>query len=197
MRGFCINVVQFLFLNWRAPQQTLRTHCCLKAYCATLWVFFSPFLRLMGRQWNETDRGKPNFLFAVLPSSTHLFTVGVEGFLLSLDHTQTHTPQSVGLLWTRDRPVAETCTWQHKHSQETNIHAPGGVGTHDPSKRSAADRRLYIARPLGSSENRNNRRKTCLSAILSTINPTWADRGSNPGLRGERPATNRLSHGTA
>jgi hypothetical protein len=27
--------------------------------------------------------------------------------------------------------------------------------------------------------------------------PIWTDPGSNPGLRGERPATNRLSHGTA
>jgi hypothetical protein len=31
---------------------------------------------------------------------------------------------------------------------------------------------------------------------LSTINPTWTDPGSNPGLRGGRPAANRLSHGT-
>jgi hypothetical protein len=31
------------------------------------------------------------------------------------------------------------------------------------------------------------------SATLFTANPTWID----PGLRGERPATNRLSHGTA
>jgi hypothetical protein len=31
------------------------------------------------------------FHFAVLPSSTYLFTVGVEGFLFSLDHIQTHT----------------------------------------------------------------------------------------------------------
>jgi hypothetical protein len=29
--------------------------------------------------------------------------------------THRHTPQSVGLLWMRDRTVAETCTWQHKH----------------------------------------------------------------------------------
>ena len=42
-------------------------------------------------------------------------------------------------------------------------------------------------------ENRRTRRKTCPSATLSTTNPTWTD----PGLRGERPATNRLSHGTA
>ena len=39
--------------------------------------------------------------------------------------------------------------------------------------------------------------KTCPSATLSTTNPTWTDAGSNPGLRGQRPATNRLSHGTA
>jgi hypothetical protein len=32
---------------------------------------------------------------------------------------------------------------------------------------------------------------------MSTTNPTWIDPGANPGLRGERPATNRLSHGTA
>jgi hypothetical protein len=35
------------------------------------------------------------------------------------------------------------------------------------------------------------------SATLFTTNPTWIDPGANPGLRGERPATNRLSHGTA
>jgi hypothetical protein len=32
---------------------------------------------------------------------------------------------------------------------------------------------------------------------LSTTNPTWTGPGSNPGLRSERPATNRLSHGRA
>jgi hypothetical protein len=46
-------------------------------------------------------------------------------------------------------------------------------------------------------ENRGTRRKTCPSATLSTTNPTWIDLGANPGLRGERPATNDLSHGTA
>jgi hypothetical protein len=46
-------------------------------------------------------------------------------------------------------------------------------------------------------ENRRTQRKTCRSAILSTTNPTWTEPGANPGIRGERPATNRLSHGTA
>jgi hypothetical protein len=43
---------------------------------------------------------------------------------------------------------------------------------------------------------RSTRGKTCSSATLSTTKPTWTDPGSNPGLCGERPATNRLSHGT-
>jgi hypothetical protein len=46
-------------------------------------------------------------------------------------------------------------------------------------------------------ENRSTRGKTCPSATLSTTNPTWTDPGSKPDLRGGRPATNRLSHGTA
>jgi hypothetical protein len=46
-------------------------------------------------------------------------------------------------------------------------------------------------------ENRSTWRKPCPSATLSTTNPTWTEPGSNPGLRDRRPATNRLSHGTA
>jgi hypothetical protein len=45
-------------------------------------------------------------------------------------------------------------------------------------------------------ENRNTGGKTCPSATLSTTNPTWTDPGSNPGIRSERPTTDRLSHGT-
>jgi hypothetical protein len=41
------------------------------------------------------------------------------------------------------------------------------------------------------------RRRTCPSATLSTTNPTWIDPDANPDLRGETPATNDLSHGTA
>ena len=46
-------------------------------------------------------------------------------------------------------------------------------------------------------ENRSTRRKTCPSATLSTTNHTWTDPESNPDLRGERPATYHLNHGTA
>jgi hypothetical protein len=47
------------------------------------------------------------FTFLVLPSSAYLFTAGVEVVYFRLI-TLRHTPQSVGLLWMRDRPVAET-----------------------------------------------------------------------------------------
>jgi hypothetical protein len=46
-------------------------------------------------------------------------------------------------------------------------------------------------------EDRISRRKTCPSATLSATNPTWIDPSANPGLRGERPETKGLSHGTA
>jgi hypothetical protein len=46
-------------------------------------------------------------------------------------------------------------------------------------------------------ESRRTLRKTCPSATFSTTNPIWIDQDVNPGLRGERPATNDLSLGTA
>jgi hypothetical protein len=108
------------------------------------------------------------------------------------DHKLLDTLHSVGLLWTRDQPVAETSTWQHTthkrqtsipsgffflpvwgfsplihfctvlnpfvlhvtyipyyrlyNKHNTNIHVPGGIWTHNLSKREAVDPRL---RPHG------------------------------------------------
>jgi hypothetical protein len=57
------------------------------------------------------------------------------------------TPQSVGLLWTRDQPVAETSTWQQHTTLTRDRHpCPRWIRTHDPSKRAAEDPRL---RPYG------------------------------------------------
>jgi hypothetical protein len=61
-----------------------------------------------------------------------------------LDHTHNDAPQSTELLWTSDHLVAETSTWQH--TQQTNIHVPGGIRTHDRNGRAAADLQL---RPRG------------------------------------------------
>jgi hypothetical protein len=45
-------------------------------------------------------------------------------------------------------------------------------------------------------ESLRTRRKTCSSVTLSITSVTWTDPGANPGLRVERPATNRVCHGT-
>jgi hypothetical protein len=46
-------------------------------------------------------------------------------------------------------------------------------------------------------ETQSARKNTCSSATLSTTNLTWTDLASNPGIRGERSATNCLSHDIA
>jgi hypothetical protein len=46
-------------------------------------------------------------------------------------------------------------------------------------------------------ESRSTRKKTSPNATLSTTNLTWIDLRSKAVLRCERPATNRLHHGTA
>jgi hypothetical protein len=60
--------------------------------------------------------------------------------LLIIEASPSHsdTPRSVWLLWTSDQPDAETSTWQHTTPQETDIHAPGEIRTHNPSKRATA-----------------------------------------------------------
>jgi hypothetical protein len=50
-------------------------------------------------------------------------------------------PQSVGLLWTSDKLMADTSD-NTQHSQETDIHVPGGIRTHSLSRRAAADLHL-------------------------------------------------------
>ena len=59
--------------------------------------------------------------------------------------TQNDASHSVGLPWTSDQLVVQTSTWQHTRLT-TNIHAHGGIRTHDLRRRGAADLRL---RPRG------------------------------------------------
>ena len=64
------------------------------------------------------------------------------------DNTQ-DAPQSVVVLCTSDRPDAETSIAQY--SQQTDIHALGGIRIHNPSKRATADLR---PRPRGHRDRR-------------------------------------------
>ena len=49
--------------------------------------------------------------------------------------------ESVGLLWTRDRPL-RALYLTTRHSQQTDIHVPGVIRTRSPSRRMAADPHL-------------------------------------------------------
>jgi len=64
------------------------------------------------------------------------------------DHTQWDAPQSVGFLWTRDRHVAETSTWQH--TTLTRFRHPCPQWESNPQSQEVNARRptLQIARPL-------------------------------------------------
>jgi hypothetical protein len=67
--------------------------------------------------------------------------VGVQGHCYVWSHTTRHTSHSVGLIRTRDRPVADTSSWQ-----DIERHAHGEIRNRNSSKRAAADPRL---RPRG------------------------------------------------
>jgi hypothetical protein len=46
-------------------------------------------------------------------------------------------------------------------------------------------------------EKQRTQKEICISATLSSTNPTWTDLGVNPGLNGEKLLTNHLSYGMA
>ena len=77
------------------------------------------------------------------PSQVHRLSVAP-------DHKQWHT---LG----RDRPTQRPLPDNTQHSQETDIHDSGGIRTHNPNKRMAADSRL---RPRGQMDRLINLLKT-------------------------------------
>ena len=55
--------------------------------------------------------------------------------IVEVSRLPSHMPHSVGLLWTSDQPLTETFTWkQTQFSQQTVIHAPGGIRTRIPNE---------------------------------------------------------------
>ena len=86
------------------------------------------------------------FFVALRPNADHSLIV----LEVSRSHTTTH--QSVELLWKCDQLVAETSTWQNTTLTTERIYAPGGIRTHDLSRRAAADLRL---RPRGHWDRQN------------------------------------------
>jgi hypothetical protein len=72
--------------------------------------------------------------------------VGESLLIFEASRSYSDTPQSVELLWTSDQPKQITLPDNTQHLTETDICASGGIRTHDPSNRAAADPRL---RPRG------------------------------------------------
>jgi hypothetical protein len=78
---------------------------------------------------------KSTHFAALRPNVDHNLLV----FYVSRSHSL-DAPQSVGLIWTGDNPVAETSTWKHT-TLTTNIHVFGGIRTHSLFRQAAADLR--------------------------------------------------------
>jgi hypothetical protein len=73
------------------------------------------------------------FIFSRSAAQRGLWPPRPRGFLV----THNDAPHSVWLHWMSDQLVADTSTWQH--TQQTNIHAPGGIRIHERSRRAAVD----------------------------------------------------------
>jgi hypothetical protein len=56
-----------------------------------------------------------------------------QDFDIEASRSHLDTAHSVGLLWTSDQPVTGTSTFEHKHSQETDIHPSSGIRTRNPA----------------------------------------------------------------
>ena len=58
-----------------------------------------------------------------------------QGLIIGASRSHVDTPHSVGLLWGSDQPDAEASLPDNtQHTQETDIHAAGGVRTRNPNK---------------------------------------------------------------
>jgi hypothetical protein len=86
--------------------------------------------------------------------SYHGASVPVGQGLLIFEDSLPHSdiPHTVGFLWTSNRLSAEISTWQHTTTHNRHHPYTGGIQTHNPSKRAAADPRL---RPRGHWDRRS------------------------------------------
>jgi hypothetical protein len=70
--------------------------------------------------------------------------VGLGFLIVEVLRSHSDTPHSVGLLWTSDRPVAETSTWQHATFTRDRHHDRSGIRTRNSNKGTAADPHLRL-----------------------------------------------------
>jgi hypothetical protein len=90
--------------------------------------------------WYSHENNQQDTLFFLwCCDPTRVMAASILGF--SLDHTQRRT--TVGRTHLNKRSARRKDLYlTTQHSKQTNIHAPGGILTHDLSRRAAADLRL-------------------------------------------------------
>jgi hypothetical protein len=103
----------------------------------------------------------PNGTNSFLKNQNLFFCFGREtpqvdqGLLIhEVSRSHSDTPHSVGLIWTVIRSSQRPLPDNTQRPQQTNIYALGGIWTHNPSKRAAADPRL---RPRGHWDRRRDK----------------------------------------
>jgi hypothetical protein len=92
-------------------------------------------------------RSKTNYIYIYIGSAAQRGLWPPHSWDFSITHND--APQSVWLLCMRDQLIAESqrpLPGNTQHSQETDIHVPGGIRTNDLKWRAAMDLRL---RPCG------------------------------------------------
>jgi len=76
--------------------------------------------------------------------------VGQELLTIEAARSHSHTPNSVGILWTNDQPEAETYAWKHTILTRDRHSCSRRDSTPPPQHTSGLRPTPYTARPLGS-----------------------------------------------
>jgi hypothetical protein len=102
------------------------------------------------------------------------------GFVVSLRHF-------VELPWTSDQPVAKASTYRGQHNTETqrqtNIRAPSGIRTKEPSNPATKTYALHRAAPTKQDNTQRYFPDTRRSVIKNTLNGSLSDRGGQRAAR--------------
>jgi hypothetical protein len=113
------SVASFAFIVWALEtlENKINWYQCLvnTASYKSMWM------------WRNCSTESYLLTYLLSPSLFYLLVHSrCRGFLWFHLITLKHTPHSVRLLWTRDRPVAETSIWQHKHCTRQTSMPPVG-----------------------------------------------------------------------
>ena len=111
-------------------------------------------------QWDATNFNL-DFFFFVEPQP--LVNQGL--LITESSRSYSDTPHSPVLLWTSDKPLAETSTWVHITLTRDICPCPGGSRSHNSRKQAAADPRL---RPRGYTVHQTVTNKYKLGPLHST-----------------------------